>query len=457
MKGSSQDNALMNLTDGPIAKTLLVFSIPFVISTLLQTLYSTVDTIVVGQFMGSVGLSAVSNGSQLIQVIYMLCIGFSTAGQVMLAQSKGAGNDENVQKTIGTLCHIMLVLSVALGAFCMIFATPFLILLDTPPEAFNATYDYVMICGGGIIFTGFFNMFSAILRGLGDSRHPLIFVAIASVVNLVLDYVFIACFHWGVAGAALATIIGQACSVIFSIVYLSKHAQKLGFHFSVKELRYDAQNAKEMFKLGLPMALQSCAVQFSFLFVSRLMNGLGLVASAAFGVSQKIRNIPHILTQGLGMGASSMIGQNLGAKRNDRVSSTINWGMLVCGVINTIFAAVFLLYPEACFRAFTPDADVLAYAPMCMLALTIELPGKIIMPMCNALVSAQGFVSFSMTLSIIDAFIGRVLFSWFLGTALGFGAQGYFLGYTIATYFTAIPVFVYYLTGRWKKRALLVE
>lgn len=446
----------MDLLNKPVAQTLLRFSFPFMLSTLLQTLYSTTDTIIVGQFLGSAGLTAVSNGSQLMQMLYMICIGFSTAGQILIAQAVGAKNYDKTQKVVGTLFTLEVALSAVIGAACVIFHHQMLTVLNTPAEALAQAEYYTLICGAGMIFTGLYNMFSAVLRGMGDSKHPLLFVFIASVLNMVLDIIFIAVFHWNVAGAALATVIGQVVSVIFSIWFLRRNSVQFHFHLGLRDMIPHRETAGQIVKIGIPLAVQSGAIQFSFLFVSRMVNTLGINVSSAFGVAQKVRSVPTILTQALNLGASSMIGQNLGAGQTDRVKSTVNWGLVYATIINAVFAVLFILAPLPCFRLFTPDQAVLAYAAMSMFTLVVELPGRCLMPACNALVSAQGFVQFSFVVAFLDAFAGRVLFCWLLGVVLDLGALGYFLGYSVGTYLTAIPVFVYYVSGWWKKRAALV-
>ncbi|MGN0999363.1 MAG: MATE family efflux transporter [Faecousia sp.] len=455
MSEEVRNSQAINLIDGPVGKTLTLFSVPFVISTLLQTLYSTVDTVVVGQVLGKEGLSAVSNGSQLMQMIYMICIGFSTAGQVLIAQAAGAKKYKKVQKIIGSLCVLEILFSLVLSAFCVCCSGWLLDILHTPEEARQQAAYYVIICGVGVLFTGMYNMFSAILRGLGDSKHPLLFVVISTSINLVLDLLFVIVFHWNVAGAALATIIGQLVSVIFSIVFLSHHEDSFHFRLEWRMLKAEKESAVQLVKLGVPMCIQSAAVQSSFLFVSHMVNNLGLTVSAAFGAMLKIRNIPGVLTQGFGLGASSMIGQNLGAKRQDRVKQTVNWCIFLTSIVNLFFGIFFALFPELCFRLFTQDADVLDYAGICMFALILELFGKSVMPACNALVSAQGFVQFGMVVAFLDAFAGRVFLCWLFGSVFDWGALGFFLGYTCGTYMTAIPVFVYYISGLWKKRAVL--
>ncbi len=457
MGGNRSGGIAQDLTQGSVAKTLIRFSMPFMLSTLLQTLYSTTDTIVVGQYLGSAGLSAVSNGSQVMQLLYLLGIGFASASQVLVAQSKGANDLNNIKKIVTTLFYLVTMISLVIGGLCCIFSKQILDILGTPQEAYESARAYIVICGGGILFTGYFNMFSAVLRGAGDSRHPLIFVLIASAMNVVLDIVFIACFHWGVAGAAWATIIGQACSVLFSFVFLHRHAKEIGFAFSLRREFYSKPLAKQMVHLGVPLAIQTGAVHFSFLFVSHMVNALGVAASAAFGVAQKLRSLPGIITQGLSLGANSMIGQNLGAQKQDRVQSTVRWGIAVCTCICAVFSLAFAFFPKQSFQLFTQDETVLAYAGMCMFTILIEMPSRCVMPPCGALINAQGFVSFSMAVGLVDAFLGRIFLCWLLGSYFQMGAFGIFLGYTLSTYLTAIPTFLYYITGIWKKRRLLIQ
>ena len=446
----------MNLLEGSVPATLLRFSFPFMLSTLLQTLYSTTDTIIVGQFLGSRGLSAVSNGAQLMQLIYLACIGASMAGQILIAQAKGAANQEKVQKVAGSLFVLEVILSVIMTIVTLVFARTLLRLLHTPEEAVSQAFYYIVICGLGIIFTGLYNMYSAVLRGLGDSRHPLIFVAIAVGLNIFLDILFVAVFHWQVAGAALATVIGQAVSVVFSIVYLTKHSSDFGIDFGLKQQKTDAETMKQIVKMAVPMSIQSAAIHFSFLFVTSMINTQGLAVSAAFAVFGKLEMLPGIITQGLGLGTSSMIGQNFGAKRNDRVKSTVLYCMLYTTIIQILFGTFFGLFPGFSFRLFTQDETVLAYAGLGVAIIIMQIPARCVMGACNSLISAIGYVRLSFIIAVIDAFLGRVLICWFLGSALHLGTIGYFIGYGSGTYVTAIMALAYFLSGRWKKREILV-
>ena len=209
-----------DFTQGNIARQLLLFSLPFMASNAMQVLYSTIDMIIVGEFVGTPGLSAVSQASQIVNFATMVCLGFSNAGQVLISQALGAGKKKEMNDIMGTLFGFVPALSLVLSAIILIFRTEILIAMNIPFESWDMSMDYLVICAAGLIFTAGYNMVSAVLRGMGDAKRPFLFIGIASAVNLVLDLVFTGWWGWGVAGAAWATIIGQAASFIFSIFYL---------------------------------------------------------------------------------------------------------------------------------------------------------------------------------------------------------------------------------------------
>lgn len=451
----SRANREIDLLNGPVGSTLFCFSLPFMFSILLQTLYTTIDTVIVGQYLGSNGLSAVSNGSQLVEVANMILVGFSTAGQVLISQAVGAGKKEAVQQIVSSLFYI--IMSAALGICCiyLIFYRFLLDILNTPPEAVDQAGNYIVICSFGFVFIGLYNMFSAVFSGRGDSVHPLLFVLIASAVNIILDILFVAVFRWNVAGAAAATVLGQGASVLFCIRYLKKNPKTYDFSMELSSLRFDRESGKQLLYLGIPHAMQSVAVHFSFLFVIRLINTAGVAVSAAFGVVQKIRNLPNVLTRAVGLGAGTMFGQNLGAGRYDRVSSVMRWCLFISTGVHLVFGLFLVFNPILSFQFFTQDESVLEYASLCIMTLLLEFPAKSLMTGCNALVSAQGNVKLSMVVAFLDAFVGRVFLTWLFGVALGMGTLGLFLGYGMGTYLTAIPVFVYYISGLWKRKKYL--
>lgn len=241
MKKAENSAIIHDFSSGNIPRQMLAFAAPFMLSNALQVLYALVDMVVVGRFIGSFGLSAVSVASQVFTFMTMLALGFCTGGQVYISQLIGSANRQALNRTIGTLFSTVGILGAGMTLLGLFLRRPVLGLLATPPEAFDMAMDYMLVCSCGILFTYGYNLVSAILRGMGDSRHPFIFILIASLVNLMLDLLFVGVFYWGVAGAALATILGQGASFGFAIFYLKRHREHFGFDFRAESFRIDGQ------------------------------------------------------------------------------------------------------------------------------------------------------------------------------------------------------------------------
>jgi putative MATE family efflux protein len=468
--GMFMDAIGTDLTKGHVTKQLVTFAVPFMLSNALQALYSMVDTLIVGNVVGETGISAVTNASMLVMLMTTLCMGFSNSGQVYIAQLVGASRKRELNDAIGTLFTTMFLLAGFMTAVSIILCDALLNLLDVQPGAYAGARDYMLICGGGIAFTYGYNMISAVLRGMGESKRPLLFIAIASVVNLVLDLLFVAGFHWGVAGAAWATIIGQGVSFFVSIVYLYRRRTAFGFDFRPASFKIRKPAFLVLVRLGIPFAIQMSAINISMLFVNRLINSFGgLSCSAAFGVSTKVQQIPDIVSRSIGMASSSMIGQNLAAGEIGRAKKVVYAGLWMCVGIYVAVVSVLLLFPREIFSFFTRDENVLQYARACIIAFAISSPAFMLMPSFNAFIQGLGNAIFSLAVALTDGVVARVTLSWLLGVVLGasfFGktlgmgalgpAFGFFLGYNLAAYVTAIPSAVYVLSERWRKRALLI-
>ena len=241
MKGKSISK---DFTTGSIPKQLFWFSLPFMASNALQVLYSTIDMVIVGKYVGTPGLSAVSQSSLIVNFATMVCLGFSNAGQVLVAQAIGAKKRQELNEIIGTLFSLILSIGLLLSGVILCSRSWILDVMNIPTESYGMAEDYLIICAAGLVFTAGYNMVSAVLRGMGDSKRPFLFIAIASVVNLVLDYLFTGLMGFGVAGAAWATIIGQAVSFLFSLYYLYKHKGAFGFDFQPESFRMKVKYVK---------------------------------------------------------------------------------------------------------------------------------------------------------------------------------------------------------------------
>lgn len=353
-----------DFTKGSIPKTLLIFMIPFMASNAFQVLYSATDMVIVGRFVGSAGLSAVSQGSQILNFATMLCTGFCTGGQVLIAQLIGAERRKELSAVIGTLFSSMLILGLAFSAGIILMHTLLLQALNVPPESFDMALDYLNICGFGLIFTFGYNMVSSVLRGMGDSKHPFLFITLASVINLILDLLFTGYMGWGVAGAAAATILGQAVSFIFSMTFL--YYRRASFYFDFRPASWRPRRAYfiPVAKQGIPLAIHSSAIYISMFYINSLVNQIGVVASATFGIGVKLDDICIKISNGTRYAAAPMIVKNNAAQDLKRAKSVVYWSWLFECVFHGIFMVAYLMFGKQGFALFTADPEVLDLAPV---------------------------------------------------------------------------------------------
>ncbi len=455
---TSQSKTFINdLTEGSVAKKLLLFAVPFMLSNLLQTVYNLVDMAVVGHYMGSVGLSAVSVGGRLVDLLTMLCTGFCTGGQILLSQQVGARQKEDMQKTIGTLFTFILLCALGLGSLSIVLHRPLLTIMNTPAAAYGQAASYMVICNSGCLFIFGYNALCAVLRGMGDSKRPLVFVAIASVINLILDLVFVVGLQLGAAGAAIATVISQGIAFLFALLYLIGHRESFGFTFSRQTLRLDRRLLRILVKLGLPLAFQSAAITISMLFVNSFINAYGAAASAVFGAGTKLQSIPSIITHGMSMANASMVGQNMAASRADRVRRSVRTCFILDLCVYGVFITACLLIPKEIFSLFTTDPEVLAMAPTYLQIACIGFAASIFNASFNSVINGIGFTSLSMAIGLLDGVVARIAFSLLLGITFGMGLNGFFLGHSLAIWVTAILSFAYYISGHWQTHQLVVN
>lgn len=446
-----------DFTTGSIPKQLFFFMLPFMLSNALQVFYSTVDMWIVGKYVGTAGLSAVSQSSQIMNFGAMVCLGFSNGGQVLVAQAVGAGKHKELNRIIGTLFSLIVLLAVVLTA---VFVTGRQWILDTmriPFESESYAGDYLLICGGGMVFTAGYNMVSAVLRGMGDSKRPLLFIAIASLTNLGLDYLFTGLWGWEVAGAAWATIIGQAVSFIFAIVYLYRQREGFGFDFRLKSLAIHGKYAKMIGALGTPLAIQSGCINLSMLCVNAMVNNVGVVASATFGVGMRIDDIINKISMGIQHAALPMVSQNMGAGQQKRAQKVVYSAWIFSGILTVVAITAYLVFGESLFRVFSDDPLVHQMSGTFISAILWMFPALAIMRGTGGFIQGIGNAKFSMLLSILDGVLFRIGLSWLFGTVFDWGFYGFVLGYGLAPVGFAVPSMIYFLSGVWKKRAALSD
>ena len=446
-----------DFTKGNIPKQLLLFTLPFMASNALQVLYSTIDMMIVGKFVGTAGLSAVSQSSQIVNFSVMICLGVSNAGQVLVSQAIGSGKREKINPIIGTLFCILMILAVVFSGIIISLRTGILNLMHVPVESYEMAMDYMVICGCGLIFTAGYNMVSAVLRGMGDSKRPLLFIVIASITNLALDILFTGMLGFGVAGAAWATVIGQAVSFLFSICYLYKNKQSFGFDFKRESFRIKKTYARMIILLGTPMAIQSGFINLSMLFVNSIINQVGVVASATFGVGVRIDDIVNKISQGIQYAAMPMISQNIGADRKKRAKRVVCWAWVYSVALTLFFMTLYIGFGKQLFMIFSDDPQVHQMSETFIRAILWMFPAFAVMRGSGAFIQGIGNAQLSMVLALLDGVFLRIGLSWLFGIVFQWGFYGFVLGYALAPYGYAIPSMIYFLSGKWEKRKTLAE
>ncbi len=446
-----------DFTKGNIVWQLLMFTLPFMASNALQVLYSTIDMVIVGKYVGTPGLSAVSQSSQILSFATMVCLGFSNAGQVLISQALGAGKRKEINEIIGTLFGMILGMGLFLSCAILLARQWIMSVMNIPAESWEMAADYMIICGGGLVFTAGYNMVSAALRGMGDSRRPFLFIGIASFVNLILDILFTGMLGFGVAGAAWATIIGQAVSFLFSIYYLYRSREAFGFDFRRKSFIPRKKYVKMIAELGTPMAIQSGCINLSMLFVNAMVNNVGVVASATFGVGVRIDDIINKISQGLQFAAMPMISQNIAAGERKRSRQVVWFVWLFAFVLMAFFIAVYYVFGRQLFMLFSDDTKVHDMSATFIRAILWMFPAMSIMRGSNAFIQGIGNAKLSMVLALLDGVVLRIGLSWLFGIVLDWGFFGSVLGYGLAPYGCAVPGMIYFLSEVWQRWKVLAE
>lgn len=345
-----------DFTQGNILKKLVAFMMPVLGALILQAAYGAVDLLVVGRFGSTSGLSAVSTGSQVLNLVTFVVIQFAMGITVLIARYLGEKRPERIGAVIGGGTVVFTMMSVVLFIAMVGFARPISVLMQAPAEAVDLTASYVRICGAGILFIVAYNLLSAIFRGLGDSKSPLLFVLVACIVNIIGDLVLVAGLHMDAAGAAIATVTAQALSVVFAVMLLLK--KDLPFAITKKEFRLNPQ-CRKFLKIGLPLALQEFLTQISFLALCAFVNRLGLEASSGYGVACKIVNFAMLVPSSLMQSMASFVSQNIGAGKKKRAKQSMFTGIGVGLAVGCVVFVLVLFKGDVLCSAFSTDAAVI--------------------------------------------------------------------------------------------------
>ena len=442
---------IKDFTSGPVLRSLLTFSFPLFLSNLLQALYNLVDMVVVGQVVGAPGLSGISVGGDVLAMLTFIAIGFSDAGQVIISMYIGSGLKEKLSRFIGTMASFMALCAVVISGLFLLLRGEILTLLNTPAESWDQAMAYATTCMAGLIFIYGYNVVSAILRGMGDSRRPFLFIAIAAVLNVVLDLVFVVGFGWESFGAALATVLAQAVSFFTALGYLYKNRRRFGFELTPRHFRIDRRELLTLVKLGVPFALRQAAVLFSKFFINFWLNGYGVTVSAVSGIGYKLDVIGNLVGSAVSTAGSSMVGQNLGAGKYDRVPRILGCALLINGIFYSLLILVIGLFPRTIFGFFTGDQSVLAVCMEYLPFLLIIYAASALRNSMYAFTTGCGNSKFNFCVAVLDGFVVRIGLSVLLGLSFGLGYHGFWAGSAAAGFVPFLLGIGFYLSGTWRK------
>ena len=449
---------ITDFTEGNVPKQLLRFATPLLLANLLQAVYNMADMVIVGRVMGSVGLSAVSVGGDVSGFLTFLAMGFSNAGQVIISQYIGAGQRKKVGGFVGTMFTFLTACSLVLSIICLIFRQGILGLMNTPAASWDEALAYSTVCIAGLFFIYGYNMVSAVLRGMGDSRHPFFFIALAAVMNIVLDIVLVWGLQMGAMGAAIATVFSQGFSFVACAIFLWRSRHEMDFEISFQDfLHPKMEYLSSLTKLGIPMAIKSASIHFSKLFVNSWINSYGVAVSAMAGIVNKLGSICNLISNSVNAAGSSMVGQNVGAQKYERVPRIMTTCFCFTLCSSALMALAVYLFPELVFGIFTDEAAVMAIAMEWLPVSVVLFLGSACRSPMNALINGSGNHKVNFATAILDGIVMRIGLGVLLGLVLHMDYIGFWLGDALAGYTPFFIGLVYYFTGSWKTRKYVIK
>lgn len=347
------------MTSGPIWKRMVFFALPLMLGNLFQQMYNTVDSLIVGNFLGSSALAAVSSSGSLIFMLIGFISGIASGAGVIVARFFGAQDEENLHRTVHTTVAFGLVAGVLMTAAGMIFSPQILIWMDTPESVMENSVTYLQIYFSGSLGFVMYNVFVGILQAVGDSRHPLYYLIASSVINLVLDLVFIEFFHTGVGGAALATVISQVVSALLCLIQLMKTRES--YRVRIKDIRFDGKILVQIIRIGLPSGVQNSIIAFANVIVQSYINAFGEMAMAGYGAYTKVEGFGFLPINSFTMALTTFVGQNLGAKQFDRTRKGARFGVSVTIILAELIGVLVFIFAPQLIAAFDSTPEVIQF------------------------------------------------------------------------------------------------
>lgn len=429
-------------TEGKILPEMLKFSIPILGALLLQAMYGAADLMIVGQFGDVTGVSAVGTGSAIMLLVTVIITGLTMGTTVVLGQYLGEGRPEEAGETVGTSILLFTVAAVLLTVFMFAFVNPLAKLLQAPEEAFDKTVQYVLICSAGIIFITAYNVISGIFRGLGNSKLPMVFVAIACVVNIIGDLLLVGVCRLDAAGAAIATITAQAVSVIISLFIMKR--TKLPFIFSRQIIRFRPEKIRRILTIGTPIALQDSLVNLSFLLINSIINGIGLNESAGYGIAERVTAFIFLVPSAVMQGVSVFVAQNVGAGKKERAKQVMYTGMKAGCLAGIVLFCAGFFFGDVLSAFFSKDAAVIEQSAAYLRGFSADCLLTCILFSFTGYFNGNGKTVYVMIQGITSSFLVRFPVSWLMSLTEGTNLTRIGLAAPLATVYGIIFYIICY-------------
>ncbi len=442
---------MKDLTKGKESKVIFNFAIPMLLGNVFQQLYNVVDSIIVGNYIGKEALAAVGASFPIIFTLISLVIGIGTGSTIIIAQYFGAKDIKKVKRMIDTLSIFLFFASLLITLLGILGSEEIFKLIKLPADVIPYARLYLIIYFSGMIFFFGFSGTSAILRGLGDSKTPLYFLIIATLLNIMLDILFVVVFKWGVAGVAYATIISQAGAFFTAIIYLNKTHEIINLSF--RKLHFDKMLFRKSLKIGSPVGFQQAFVALSFMAMFWIVNPFGTNASAAYSVAFRIDSFAAMPSMNFAIALASFVGQNLGANKPDRVKKGFHTTLKITAFISITMSAITVLFREPIFNLFTSDPEVISIGANYLVIVAGFYITFSTMLIIGGVMRGAGATLIPMFITLFILWIVRIPLSYYLSQEIG--TPGIWWGIPIAWILGMTLQYIYYLTGRWKAKVVV--
>lgn len=437
------------LIRGDVRTALIRFALPFLGASLLQFLYGAVDLMIIGRFGSAADVSAIATGSQLMQTLTALIAGFAAGGTVLIGQYLGARREEDVKQSIGTMFSLFTLIAIAAAAVFALSTDLLVALMQVPEEAVSPARDYIFTCSCGLVFITGYNIICGMLRGMGDSRRPMIFIAVSCCTNIAGDLLLVGVFGLGALGAAIATVSAQALSMALALTVLLRG--EYSRYFIGKWFRPARDKTRLLFRLGTPIALQEFLVSLSFLLITAIVNDIGLNESAAVGVVERIIGVGMLAPVAFMSAISAMTAQNVGAGQRSRAVTATRYGMAYSLVFGVLMLLLLQLFPSFAMGLFIDDPAVVSHGVLYLRTYSFDCLLVCAVFCLNGFFSGCGRTGFTMANSLLSTFLVRVPVVWIMSRIAGVTLLHIGLAAPLASALQIAIQLAYLRWGNWRK------